>query len=202
MINDKDARAARSFTLVHELAHIWLDESGVSGAPSPETPRSSQDRIERFCNDVAGEILLPDAALRERPIGPVAEDRQSAADAIQALADQWSVSEPMVAYRMNRIGLLETAIYRELVAGYAARWQHQRRRNREKYRDNEGGPNRHVVVRSKLGNALLDVVRRNLRDSTLTHTKAAKVLGVKAGSVEPLLRGYERNRGSMIQGIG
>ena len=44
VINDKDARAARSFTLVHELAHIWLDESGVSGAPSPDAPRSPQDR--------------------------------------------------------------------------------------------------------------------------------------------------------------
>ena len=60
-------------------------------------------------------------------------------------------------------------------------------------------PNPHVVKRNKLGNALLDVVRRTLRDNTLTHTKAAKVLGVKPGSVEPLLRGHENNRGSMIQ---
>ena len=202
VINDKDARAARSFTLVHELAHIWLNESGVSGAASPDTPRSPQDRIERFCNDVAGEFLLPNAALRERQAGPVVEDRQSAADLVQSLADDWSVSEPMVAYRLKRIGLVETAIYRELVAGYAARWRQQRRRNREKYRDNEGGPNRHVVVRSKLGNALLDVVRRNLRDSTLTHTKAAKLLGVKAGSVESLLSGYERSRGSAVQSAG
>ena len=28
VINDRDARAARSFTLVHEVAHIWLDRSG------------------------------------------------------------------------------------------------------------------------------------------------------------------------------
>ena len=202
VINDKDARAARSFTLVHELAHIWLDESGVSGAPSPDTPRSRQDRIERFCNDVAGAFLLPDAALRERPVGPAAEDRQGAADFIQSLADDWSVSEPMAAYRLNRMGLVETEIYRELVAGFAARWQRQRQRKREQNRNNEGGPDRHVVVRSRLGNALLDVVRRNLRDSTLTHTKAAKLLGVKAGSVEPLLRGYDRSRGSMVQNVG
>ena len=202
VINDKDARAARSFTLVHELAHIWLNESGVSGVPSPDTPQSLHDQIERFCNDVAGEFLLPNAALRERQAGPAIVDRQSAANFVQSLADDWSVSEPMVAYRLKRIGLMETAIYRELVAGYAARWQHQRRRKREQNRDNEGGPNRHVVIRSKLGNALLDVVRRNLRDSTLTHTKAAKLLGVKAGSVEPLLRGYESSRGSVVHNTG
>ena len=202
VINDQDARAARSFTLIHELAHLWLDESGVSGAPSPDAPRSHQDQIERFCNDVAGEFLLPTIALRKQPARPDAGDRQGAADFIQALAEDWSVSEPMVAYRLNRIGLVETAIYRELVEIYASRWQQYRRRQREHDRDSEGGPNPYVVKRSKLGNALLDVVRRTLRDNTLTHTKAAKLLGVKTGSVEPLLRGYEQNRGPMIQSIG
>ena len=202
VINDQDARPARSFTLIHELAHIWLDRSGVSGAPSPDAPLSPQDRIERFCNDVAGEFLLPTTALRSRSARPDAGDGQGAADFIQALAEDWSVSEPMAAYRLNRIGFVETAIYRELVADYAARWRRHRRHQRELYRDNEGGPNRHVVMRSRLGNALLDVVRRTLRANTLTHTKAAKLLGVKAGSVEPLLRGYERNRGSMIQNSG
>ena len=202
VINDKDARAARSFTLVHELAHIWLDESGVSGAPSTDTPQSPHDRIERFCNDVAGEFLLPATALREQAARPDAGDEQSAADLIRVLADDWSVSEPMVAYRLNRAGLVETGIYRELVEQYAARWQHHRRRQREHYRDSEGGPDPHVIKRYKLGNALVDVVRRTLRDNTLTHTKAAKLLGVKTGSVERLLRGYEQKRGSMIHGAG
>ena len=202
VINDKDARAARSFTLVHELAHIWLDESGVSGAPSPNTPRSHQDRIERFCNDVAGEFLLPTAALRTQSVRPDVGDKQSAADIIRTLAHEWSVSEPMVAYRMNRIGLVETSIYRELVGEYVARWQRHRRRLRELLRDSEGRPDPHVIKRYKLGNALVDVVRRTLRDNTLTHTKAAKLLGVKPGSVERLLRGYEQSRGSMIHHVG
>ena len=199
IINDQDTRAARSFTLVHELAHVWLDKSGVSGAPLPDMPQSSHDQIERFCNDVAGEFLLPSVALRTQPTKSDVGNKQSAAEFIRALAEDWSVSEPMAAYRLNRIGLVETTIYRGLVADYTARWQHLRRRQREQYRDNEGGPNPHVVKRNKLGNALLDVVRRTLRDNTLTHTKAAKVLGVKPGSVEPLLRGHENNRGSMIQ---
>ena len=199
IINDQDARAARSFTLVHELAHVWLDKSGVSGAPSLDVPHSSHDQIERFCNDVAGEFLLPSAALRTQPTKSDVGNKQRAAEFIRTLAEDWSVSEPMAAYRLNRIGLVESMIYRDLVADYTARWQHIRRRQREQYRDNEGGPNPHVVKRNKLGNALLDVVRRTLRDNTLTHTKAAKVLGVKPGSVEPLLRGHENNRGSMIQ---
>ena len=202
VINDQDARAARSFTLLHELAHIWLDQSGVSGMPSPDAPQSLHDRMERFCNDVAGEFLLPAAALHVDSATLAPGNKESAATFIRALADNWSVSEPMAAYRLNRIGLVETAIYRELVAIYAMRWQRLRRRQREQYRDGDSGPNPHVVKRSKLGNALLDVVRRTLRDNTLTHTKAAKLLGVKPASVESLLQGYEQNRGSMIQHTG
>ena len=202
IINNQDARAARSFTLLHELAHVWLDTSGVSGAPSPETPTSLRDRIERFCNDVAGEFLLPAVALRTRTEKPIAGNKESAAEFIRVLSDEWSVSEPMAAYRLNRTGLVETRIYRELVADYAVRWQRHRQRQREQNRNDGSGPNRHVVIRSRLGHALLDVARRNLRENTLTHTKAAKLLGVKAGAVEPLLRGYEQNRGAMIQSAG
>ena len=31
IVNDNDATTARSFTLMHELAHIWIGASGVSG---------------------------------------------------------------------------------------------------------------------------------------------------------------------------
>ena len=200
VINDQDAKAARSFTLMHELAHIWLDRPGVSGTPSPESPRSLQGRVERFCNDVAGEFLLPARALRMHlDLGDIGK-QQDAAAIVRTLADDWSVSEPMAAYRLNRTGHLATAIYRELVAEYAARWQRLRQPQRERSRDTASGPSPYVIRRHKLGNALLELVRRTLRGDVLTHTKAAKLLGVRPGSVEPLLRGFEQSRGSMLQG--
>ena len=53
-INGVDASAAWVFTLAHELAHIWLGESGISDV-SP----NSEDKHERFCNAIAAEILIP-----------------------------------------------------------------------------------------------------------------------------------------------
>ncbi len=32
IINDQDAKTAWSFTLLHELVHLWLGQTGVSGA--------------------------------------------------------------------------------------------------------------------------------------------------------------------------
>ena len=52
-INGGDASAAWVFTLAHELAHIWLGESGISDI-SP----NSEDKHERFCNAIAAEILI------------------------------------------------------------------------------------------------------------------------------------------------
>ncbi len=200
VINDQDARPARSFTLVHELAHIWLDRSGISGQPSPDTPQSQYDRIEQFCNDVAGELLLPSSALRTQSTESFARDVDDATAVIREFAKQWRVSESMVAYRLHRANLVETKVYRNLIASYSARWRRHKQEQREKNNDrNPGGPDPHVTKRSKLGNELVDVVYRNVREDTLTDTKAAMILGIKPGSVEPFLRKYEIQHSSIIR---
>ena len=53
-INTADAPAAQLFTLIHELAHIWIGQSGVSDA-NPDTHRAE----EVLCNAVAAEFLVP-----------------------------------------------------------------------------------------------------------------------------------------------
>ena len=55
VINDNDAQAARPFSLMHELAHILIGASGVSGP----LRSMSDNAIERFCNNVAGGVPAP-----------------------------------------------------------------------------------------------------------------------------------------------
>jgi hypothetical protein len=68
-------------------------------------------------------------------------------------------------------------------------WLALRKRQEQEEGGDGGGPNYYVVKRHRLGNALLDVIRRSLGDGIITHTKAARVLGVKPRNVDPLIYG-------------
>jgi len=194
VINDQDARAAWSFTLIHELAHVWLGQSGVSGETAPNDPKTFEERVERFCDDVASQFLLPPNAVNSKPAKNI-DTVGAATDVIAQFAEEWCVSEPMVAYRFYRMGWISTDIYRELKTEYARRWHASQKRDKEQAKEGETGPNYYVVRQHRLGDALIDLIRRNLRGDNITHTKAAKVLGIKPGSVEPLLRRLEVSRG-------
>ncbi|MEY9607921.1 Zn-dependent peptidase ImmA (M78 family) [Bradyrhizobium elkanii] len=98
VINDQDRVTAWSFTLLHELAHLWLGQSGVSG-------RSPDLRIEQFCNDVAASFLLPAHELAS--VGVTRRTpTETAIELIGRFADENHVSRTMVAYRLYRASLL------------------------------------------------------------------------------------------------
>lgn len=61
-INGADTKSAQMFTLAHEIAHIWLGETGLSDTDPVGLPAQ---RVELWCNRVAAEVLVPLAALQD-----------------------------------------------------------------------------------------------------------------------------------------
>jgi len=175
VINDQDAVTAWAFTLLHELCHIWLGATGVSGA-------SAETAVEQFCNDVAGRFFLPTSEVRG-----LTDLRGASFDVVVArindFAEQRHISRSMVAYKLLREGIIERDLWNRLTALYRSQWKAARAADRDRNRDREGGPNYYVVRRHRLGEALVTLAGRMLAERTMSPSKAGKVLGVKASNV-------------------
>lgn len=58
-LNGNDAKSAQIFTLVHELVHLWIGESGISNPDYRRRAEEHENPIERLCDGVAAEVLVP-----------------------------------------------------------------------------------------------------------------------------------------------
>jgi Zn-dependent peptidase ImmA (M78 family) len=176
IINDNDAHAAWPFTALHETAHLWLGQTGISGA-------SHEAAVERFCNDVAGQLLLPDHELRAISANRLASLTDSL-ETISAFAGQRNVSRRMVAYLLLRSKKIDSERYQELTNRFYRDWLRSRENDRA---DKREGPSRYVVLWHRLGPALVGLARRNLELGTLSPMKASRLLGVSPGAVRTFL---------------
>lgn len=102
-INIADAPTARVFTLIHELAHLWIGSSGVSSV----VPSSSR-KDEVFCNAVAGDFLVPEGQFR-----PVWRAVENWVGMLPQLAATFHVSRLVIARRACDLGLISTVAYNE-----------------------------------------------------------------------------------------
>ena len=62
-INSSDAKAAQMFTLIQELAHVWL---GKSAGFDMDNMLPVEDPIEILCDKVAAELLVPEVYFLEK----------------------------------------------------------------------------------------------------------------------------------------
>lgn len=97
-VNGADTKAAQVFTFAHELAHLLLGETALSDL-DPRSTRSNA--VERWCNEVAAEFLVPMAEFRTRY--DQAGDLHSQ---LQPLAEHFRVSTQVILGRVREAGAL------------------------------------------------------------------------------------------------
>ncbi len=180
IINHHDARSAWSFTLLHELTHLILGQTGVSDT------RADND-IERFCDDIASEFLLPQEESGNLEFAENATFEEVVAR-INRFSNDLNVSRTMVAYKSWRVGGIERHTLNRLNRLFRSEWLTEREERREQARQRErtSKVSPYVTGRYRLGSALVGLVRRAITSGDLTTSKAAKVLGVKPSQVGSL----------------
>lgn len=181
VINDLDSKAAWSFTLLHEIVHLLLGETGVSGS-------RAETQIEKFCNDVASEVLFAsediralfkDVNLTDLPQGDIQ-------DIISGYAAARNVSASMLAYKLFRMDLLDERMWRAISAAFRRFWINARDDKRANRDPNGTGPSYYVVKRHKLGSSLVNLVDRMMSAGVLSTTRAGKILDVGPKNVDNL----------------
>jgi len=186
VINDKDSKTAWSFTLIHELTHIWLGQSGISNA-------NSDLEIEQFCNKVASEFLLPEDELNSFTFNDKTDldDRKKS---ISQFAHSRNLSSSMVAYKLFLLGKIDRPTWIQLNAEYKKLWLEAREEKRKIKREREGGPSYYKIRRHRLGENLISLVHQMILGGALTTVKASKILGVSPKNVQKLIEPKVRAR--------
>lgn len=176
LINDLDAESAWAFTLIHELTHLALGQTGISG-------ENTEKKIEEFCNSVASEFLLPESEFKNQLFSSGNFD--SLADQISKYAKKKKISASHIAYRSYKKGVLTLNQWNQLRQHYKKLWSERKVKERTKNRQKEGGPNYYILKQYKLG-SLVNLVERLKYSGTLSNTKAGIVLNVRPLKVDRL----------------
>ncbi len=176
VINDRDAEAAWSFTLLHEMAHLILGKTGISGD-------YAEKKIEKICNNVASEFMLPASEFERFQVS--GHDFETLKSEISEYAYSQKLSSTHIAYRLFRRGDIDKSLWESLREYYKSKWNEMRNLIKVKNSQKEGGPSYYTVKHYKLG-ALVELVQRLTYAGSLTTTKAGMLLDVKPLKVHRL----------------
>lgn len=167
-VNGADSKSAQVFTLVHELAHLWLGETALSDL-DPRSVRAND--VERWCNQVAVELLVPMAEFRNR-LNSSGDLRAQ----LQPLAEHFRVSPQVVLGRLREAGeltweqyLVELDVERERVAEFLAA-------------PGGGGGNYYNTKPVQVSRRFALALIASAKEGRTPYTRAFRLLDVKSGS--------------------
>src|SRR5262245_39425823 len=155
-VNRNDALTRRTFSLLHELAHLMIRVSGVSELATDVNRPPEDQRIEVFCNSVAAAALIPrDVLLADARVVVQGTRSEQWSDAeIRDLAYQFGVSREALLRRLLTLNRTTEAFYARKRAQFIAEFDESQKRKKEKAAEAEMKRNMPQETVSNLGRRL------------------------------------------------
>lgn len=186
-INSDDWNAPQLFTLVHELAHIWIAETGVSNDISLDNAvRSNLNPVELFCNEVTAHALMPKYVMNT-----FKHSNLNNSSEVYKLSKNLGVSTFAFLVRAFNLNLISASMYQKLKTNaeieykaYLKREEEKKTRQREK--ESSGGPNYFLLQLNRNSRLFTQTVLDAFRGGFIEPTQASSLLNVQVNKFPKL----------------
>lgn len=169
-INGADTKAAQMFTLAHELAHVWLGESALSNSEARSVhDRKSGQAIERWCNRVAAELLVPFAIISSEY-----DPDASLEGEMSRLARRYKVSTLVILRRMFDAGAISREEYWRAYDAELDRLKKLKAGSRR-----AGGGNFYSTLKVRVSERFATAIMTSALEGQASFTETFYLLGVK-----------------------
>ena len=168
-VNNADFKAAQIFTLAHELAHVFVGETGLSHL---EDMQPSDNETELFCDKTAAEFLVP-----ERDLRAYWREANQTSSPYMSIARRFRVSSIVAARRALDLELTGRGTFFEFYNEYRSKeWRTSKQ--------SKGGGNFWFNQIWRIGPRFATMVCRAVKEGRLTYTEAYSLTDLRGRTFE------------------
>jgi Zn-dependent peptidase ImmA (M78 family) len=162
VVDTGDTASARIFSALHEYCHVTLRSTGICDL-------DDHSAIERYCNAVAADVMLPGELLaRVLTAGAFSGSEEAADEALKGLSKRLHVSQAALLIRLRDYGAISQDAYEQM----------ERRRSARRGRGSKGGGTYYAPAINKIGRLFAHRVVDAVTDGLIDRQDASVLLGV------------------------
>ncbi|WKD85982.1 hypothetical protein KCTC32516_01332 [Polaribacter huanghezhanensis] len=190
-VNSDDWNAPQLFTLVHELAHIWISETGLSNQMSTVVrDKDKYHPVELFCNEVTANALMPDKLFEG-----VDQSNFTTHEEIYNISKFLGVSSLAFLVRAYNLNLISTVNYNRLKAEADSKFKDfltkeaekkAKLKEEQKRSKKPNGPNYFLLQLNRNSRLFTQTVLDAFKGGNIQSTQASSLLNVKVNKFPKL----------------
>jgi Zn-dependent peptidase ImmA (M78 family)/DNA-binding XRE family transcriptional regulator len=186
-INSDDWNAPQLFTLVHELAHIWIAETGISNDIEVlVNDKTKLNPVELFCNEVAANALMP-----INIISNLEDSVFENSNELFKVSKKLGVSTFALLVRALNLNIISPVIYRKLKAEAQIEFnafliREEEKKAKQKEKETPGGPNYFLIQLNRNSRLFTQTVLDAFRGGFIEPTQASSLLNVQINKFQKL----------------
>ncbi|HEY5590346.1 MAG TPA: XRE family transcriptional regulator [Paludibacter sp.] len=186
-VNSEDWNAPQLFTLVHEIAHIWIAQTGISNSIElNESNKGKFHPIELFCNKVAANALMPKEIILDFNTSVYRNSKE-----VFKAAKLLGVSSFALLVRALNLNLISITVYQKLkkqadidFSEYLKR--EAEKKAKQKAKEKPGGPNYFLLQLNRNSRLFTQTVLDAFRGGYIEPTQASNLLNVQINKFQKL----------------